>query len=126
MIVYKCDYCGRECKANIMGEMYTVKESADMYIPSDEYNNTLLCRKCLNKLKERVSNADYVKKFDVLQSRPALLNEEIELDNYLESERARVYAKGWNNAVKEYKTNIKVLYSKEKRGVDNDTSTEKS
>lgn len=115
MIIYKCDYCENEATANTMETMYKVTESSEQYNPMDNYHETLICKSCLNKLKERISNADYVKKFDVLQSRPGLLSEEIELDNDLESERARAYAKGWNNAIKEYNTNIKVLYSKEGR-----------
>ena len=114
MIIYKCDYCGKEVMANNMAEIYNVKESADMYTPTDEFTDTLICRNCLKKLKERISRADYIKKLDVLQSRPEFLNDGLELDNKLETERARAYAKGWNNAVKEYNTNIKVLFSKEK------------
>lgn len=118
MIIYKCDYCGKEVTANTMSGIYNVEEIADMYIPTDEFTDTLICRNCLKKLKERISRADYIKKLDVLQSRPALLNDGLELDDKLETERARAYAKGWNNAVKEYCTNIKVLFSKE-RGKEN-------
>lgn len=62
MIIYKCDYCGKEIEAEKVGEIYEVSESASMFKPLDEYNDTLICRSCLEKLKQKGAENDASRK----------------------------------------------------------------